>query len=261
MEFFGIFSELTCGRFDGSEFPGMHMSPERRAVRYEIEYYLTDAGETYCDGQTFTIRADHVQIARPGQKRHSQLPFNTMFLKFGATGEIADMLDDAPAYFKVKDADRLRALFEEIISLQEEHTAKLLLCAKAAELLHYVLLCAGSAGTFEETDAISRAKRFIEENYSRPITLRDICSAVNLSQTYFHTLFTKTCGNTPHDYLTDVRIAAAKKLLWSTDIPVTTVAEKSGFANQQYLNKVFKSKTGVTPGAYRNSFRQKYFME
>jgi AraC-like DNA-binding protein len=239
----------------------MTRSPERRCGRYEIEYYLTDAGLTYCDGESYPIRADHIQIARPGQKRHSQLPFNTMFLKFGVDEELEKLLDGAPAYFKATDPKRLRALFEEVISLKEAKASKLLLCAKVSELIDTVLQDAAVSETGGDTDVIGKAKRFMEQHYASPLSLSDICAAVNLSPTYFHTQFTKACGVTPHDYLADLRVAAAKKLLWSSDIPIALVAEQTGFANQQYFSKVFKAKTGTAPGAYRKSFRRRYFVE
>ena len=110
-----MYRDLSCGSFDGSEFPGMHISPRRRTVRYEIEYYLTDADVTFCDEESYTIRADHIQIARPGQVRYSHLPFNTMFLKFSAEGRMAALLDAAPPYFKATQTKRLRALFESFL--------------------------------------------------------------------------------------------------------------------------------------------------
>ena len=94
-----MYYELDCGCFDGSEFPDMRISPKRRAGRYEIEYYLTDAGVTYCDDEVYPIKADHIQIAKPGQQRYSQLPFNTMYLKFGVNNGLERLLDSAPAYF------------------------------------------------------------------------------------------------------------------------------------------------------------------
>lgn len=262
MELFGLFFELDCGCFDASEFSNIRISPKRRTGRYEIEYYLTDAGMTFCDGEEYTIKADHIQIAHPGQVRYSHLPFNTMYLKFGADGELAALLDAAPPYFKAVNIKRLRALFDEIISLQEEQTNKLLLCAKVIELIHTILADAALSGNYSsESDAVSAAKKFIEKNYAAPLVLADICATVNLSPTYFHTVFTHTCGLTPHQHLTDVRISAAKKLLWSSDIPISEVAEQTGFANQQYFSNVFKTKTGTSPAAYRKGFRRKYFSD
>ena len=45
-----------------------------------------------------------------------------------------------------------------------------------------------------------------------------------------------------------------------SEIPITVVAEKSGFGCQQYLNKIFKKETGFTPAAYRKSCQENYIL-
>lgn len=79
-----------------------------------------------------------------------------------------------------------------------------------------------------------------------------------MSEIYFRAIFTESAGISPHHYLIDCRIKNAKKLLWDTNISIVEVAEKSGFSCQQYLNKVFKRETGMTPNEYRKVFQQNY---
>ena len=88
--------------------------------------------------------------------------------------------------------------------------------------------------------------------------LSDIAEAVHLSPIHFHNIFTEGAGISPHKYLINCRIENAKKLLWDTEIPISDVAEKSGFGCQQYLNKIFKSETGLTPATYRKNFQDNY---
>ena len=99
---------------------------------------------------------------------------------------------------------------------------------------------------------------FIENHFDSQIKLKDIADSVHLSEIYFHNIFTEGTGITPHEYLISCRIKNAKRLLWNSKIPVKEVAERSGFGCQQYLNKVFKKKTGMTPGSYRKSIQQNY---
>ena len=67
-------------------------------------------------------------------------------------------------------------------------------------------------------------------------------------------------GKTPHEYLLSCRIGAAKRLLWDTEVPIAEVAERAGFGTQQYFGRVFKKATGKTPGAYRKSAGDDYYM-
>ena len=101
-------------------------------------------------------------------------------------------------------------------------------------------------------------RKVIANGISHKYKLKDIADNVYLSEIYFHNIFTESVGISPHQYLIDCRIENAKKLLWNSDIPICEVAEKSGFGCQQYLNKVFKKETGMTPVSYRKTFQQNY---
>jgi len=87
-----------------------------------------------------------------------------------------------------------------------------------------------------------------------------IACAVNLSQTYFHTIFTASVGCSPHEYLIKCRIENAKKMLWNSENELKDIAVICGFGCQQYMNKVFKQQTGLTPGQYRKSVQNNYLL-
>jgi AraC-like DNA-binding protein len=136
----------------------------------------------------------------------------------------------------------------------------MLLHSKLLSLLHLILLDAeiptGRSG--KNYVVISKAKRYIEANFEKQIKLKDIASNVHLSEIYFHNIFTESTGISPHQYLIDCRIENAKKLLWNTDISICEIADKCGFGCQQYLNKVFKKNTGMTPAFYRKVCQSNY---
>ena len=102
------------------------------------------------------------------------------------------------------------------------------------------------------------AKKYIEKNFKKHISTKEIAASINLSESRFRYLFGVAYGVSPHAYITEMRISAAKKMLWNNDIPITEIAEKCGFGSQQYLNDTFKKVTGVSPGKYRKQFSKKY---
>ena len=53
-----------------------------------MEFYLEDSKTTTTDNHTYEIKKDYIQIAKPGQIRHSELPFRTAYIKFNADGEM-----------------------------------------------------------------------------------------------------------------------------------------------------------------------------
>ena len=250
---------ITCGYCDCSEFGSLSVSPKRKVTKFEIEFYLEDAKTTTTDDRTFEIKKHYIQIAKPGQIRHSELPFRTAYVKFNANGEIAERLNATPEYFCSSHPERIYNKIDEIILLNESEN-KLLLYSRLLSLLNLVFFDAEIpiSRNGKNYEVIVKAKRYIENHFDTQIKLKDIADSVHLSEIYFHNIFTESVGISPHQYLIDCRIENAKKLLWDTNVSIIELAEKSGFGCQQYLNKVFKKETGMTPGSYRKSIQQNY---
>ena len=252
---------IYCGYCDCSEFGTLTISPPRRVTKYEIEFYLEDGKTTTSDDRTYHIKKHHVQIAKPGQVRHSVLPFQTAFLKFSVDGEIASRLDSATEYFCSSHPNQMYDMLKEIILLNESGDT-MRLQGKILLFLDLVLsdsrIPASRNG--ENYGIISDAKGFIKANFAEPIRLEDISAAVHLSPIYFHNIFTEATGISPHKYLINVRIDNAKKLLWDTEIPLSVIGDQSGFGCQQYFSKVFKKETGLSPAAYRRSCQGNYMI-
>jgi len=257
-------TNVVCGYFHSSEkFGTTTHSPVRRVETFEIEFYQTDGGITYCDGNAYRIQKDYIQIAKPGQMRHTELPFSTQFLKFEATGELAQRLNSAEEFFFPNHAEKIRKLLNDIIFITEQAEENpLRLYSKLFAVLDLILNDSAATPLQDKATAetVRTAKRFIEQHAGEPITLEDIAASVNLSKTYFHTVFTGAVGKTPHDYLITCRINNVKKLLWDSSNSISYIAETCGFGCQQYLNKIFKQQTGMTPGQYRKSIGENYLL-
>lgn len=101
--------------------------------------------------------------------------------------------------------------------------------------------------------AIARAVSYCNENYARKVSLEELAALVRLNKSYFSQLFHKEMGTSFGDYLESVRIKNAQQLLRDTNYSMADVAEKVGFANQNYFTKVFKKATGLTPSQYKTA--------
>jgi len=254
---------LRCGYFDCSIFGESTASPVRMRTLYEIDYYLEDGKSTFSDGTEYKIRQGYALIGKPGEKCNSLLPFKTKFLKFSADEHLSEALHSVPAYFRVRRTYEVEQLFDEIIALHMAGEKNAMaLCGK---LLCLIAILIDDAKALPQSPAptekiVFDAKRFIDTHYAKPIRLADIAVALSLSPSYFHAVFTASCGITPHEYLTDRRIRAARELLCATSLPIAMIAEQCGFANQQYLGTVFKQRLGISPSACRKAYRQSYLL-
>ena len=68
--------------------------------------------------------------------------------------------------------------------------------------------------------------------------------------------FKKEYGTTVNSYICDVRIEEAKRMLATSSISLSRIAEDTGFYDQSYFSKVFLLKTGVTPSEYRRELKK-----
>jgi AraC-like DNA-binding protein len=76
---------------------------------------------------------------------------------------------------------------------------------------------------------------------------------VGLNPTYFSTLFKKEMGVTFSNYILNVKIDHAKRLLKNTNMSLISIAIELGFDNQSYFSNVFKKATNMTPKQYRQA--------
>lgn len=106
--------------------------------------------------------------------------------------------------------------------------------------------------TKEHTSVIKSVQKYINDHYSKKITMEEIAQSVSLSSSYLSVLFKEKMHMTIHDYLIRVRIENSIELLNRRDLSIKQVMQLCGFESQSYYNKVFKKMIGVTPGVYRN---------
>ncbi len=102
---------------------------------------------------------------------------------------------------------------------------------------------------------LNNAIDFMQANLERSIDLPAIAGAIGLSPSHFARQFRVTIGKAPHQYLMQLRIERAKRLLRETDTSVVEVALACGFANQEHMTRLFKQHCGTTPAAYRKVLR------
>ena len=98
---------------------------------------------------------------------------------------------------------------------------------------------------------------YIQKNYMDPnLSLNDICSYLNISTSYFSTIFKEVTGETFTEVLIRTRMEKAKELLENTTMKNYEIAERVGFADAHYFGISFKKMTGCTPTEYARENRR-----
>jgi transcriptional regulator GlxA family with amidase domain len=101
----------------------------------------------------------------------------------------------------------------------------------------------------------SRARSWAMERLDRPLTLRELAAQEAMSVRTFTRRFREEVGLTPVQWLTQQRIERARQLLEETDLSIDHVAADSGFGTAASLRQHLRTAIGVSPRAYRNTFR------
>lgn len=93
--------------------------------------------------------------------------------------------------------------------------------------------------------------RFVEENFNRVISGKDIADYACLSQDYLSKQFKSVMAMTPTEYVRKFRIAKSMDMLKTTDMSISEIAAATGFGDISLYSRVFKQIIGVSPAAFR----------
>lgn len=107
----------------------------------------------------------------------------------------------------------------------------------------------------EENPLIIKAKKYIKQNYREKLSLKKIAAEAGYSLNYFCALFKRLTGNTVMDFVTNERIAEAKRLISENVLSLTAIAEAVGFTDYNFFARTFKKKCDYTPTEYRKMNR------
>ena len=94
---------------------------------------------------------------------------------------------------------------------------------------------------------------YVGEHYAASISREEISAALKVSPNYLSRVFWRDTGMTPWQYLNHYRVVQAQKLLLSSELSVTEVAQHVGFNDPAYFVRVFHKETGKAPLQYRKS--------
>lgn len=194
---------------------------------YKLHAYSTDAGweSTWCHFDGPSARGYYEAVA-------------------AHLGNVFTLADGYPALWTL---DRMLSVFRRGGPVREPLMAKYL-----TDLLTHFLVSApaapGDAGCGRMAEEITA---YITEHFAEPLTVEDLAARANMSLYHFIRVFKRETGFTPHEYLLNTRIAAARYLLKNTRLPVKSVCYYTGFSAESVFCGAFKRAAGMTPAQYR----------
>lgn len=102
---------------------------------------------------------------------------------------------------------------------------------------------------------IKQALEYIEQNYNTDLNMAVVSNYISMNYSLFSLLFKQYTGTKFVNYLKDIRIREAKRLLSDTDMKIAEISQSIGYDNEKNFMKVFKAACGVSPTEYRRNMK------
>jgi len=144
--------------------------------------------------------------------------------------------------------DQLIKMMDKAVEIQDKFNLTKYFLQRYIDLVH-------DRQEIENLATVRKIQRFIKRNYSEKLTLDQIADHVYLSASYLCKIFKDVTSITIIEYLTQIRLKEAKRLLRKTEMSLRDIAQLCGYYDASYFSKVFKRETGVTPGQYRKNMK------
>jgi len=154
---------------------------------------------------------------------------------------LASLADSCSSFISMQSDAIIRSTLAEIVSLNHVSTRQ------------SMQLDVRKKTTREDNfKKLATARDWIENNFSRSLSLSQLAQMASMNDQHFLRLFKKLYHKTPHQYLIDRRIRAAQELLGTKDLSVQEICSAIGWESLATFSHLFKQRTGATPGEYRS---------
>jgi AraC-like DNA-binding protein len=269
----GTVAVVDCGLVSVVDYrcdagPGDQPFPESHNA-YTLSY-VRRGGFAYASrGRTFELVAGSFMIGHPGDEyicSHDHHLCGDECLSFHLTPEAASEVGAAADVWRTGGlppspelgvwAERAQAVVDGRADGSLEEIG-LLVAARLAALVSGTSAQAPAAVSPADRRRAVRAAMRIDATAGEEISLAGMARDAGLSAFHFLRVFSAVIGVTPHQYLVRTRLRKAAKLLADPDIPVTSVAHESGFADLSNFVRTFRRAAGMPPGKFSRLGRER----
>jgi AraC-like DNA-binding protein len=244
---------------------------------YEVCYAFAGKGTFAIHGKVHEVRKGQLFLAKPGEAHeiiaNRADPLGIYFWAYSlvqeagavAAGEV-DALMSAFGQSTLPVSDRTESMAQTCLLLTEESAGRRTGYATAVSaLMQKLLLDTARAVVTEPIVAdqpdpplhsaaqvtVLTAKHYLRDNLHRPIGLRDLAGQLGLSDRHVARLFLAETGKTVIDFLIDLRMERATRMLMEHQQPIKQIAAAVGYPDVRYFTSLFHKRIGVTPAVFR----------
>ncbi|MFC4808632.1 AraC family transcriptional regulator [Paenibacillus sp. GCM10023250] len=241
---------------DRDRYPYWSMfAPEEGRFVYAIQDHTGEAGFgdlVICPPNTWFHR-----------RTVSPLSFHFFHFSRKADAEADAWFEEALAHqgkIRVADAERLTSNFHYLKQLapERDRTAQAHKQHLLNDLLRLSALERGVDANPVQAGipaALQEAHQYMTVHAYAPLNMRSLAHSLKLTPVQLTRRFRAAYGMTPSEFVTELRLARACRLLEETTLSIDNIASRCGYENGFYLSRIFRQKRGMTPSFYRKAHR------
>lgn len=234
---------------------------------FEIEIVVDGVGIQSLNGKLHELKRGSVYIMRPSDF-HSvsvtepmtiyNIMLDDVLLSNTLVYSNIGSFDELIAFFEGEELDRLISQTE--LLFHEHQNALEMKSAVIRNLLENIIIAVirknKGHSRYDKLDIpVRKALSYIQLNFKNELSLKDVAGIMNFTPAYFSDWFHKNTGKTFTEYVNSLRLSYARRLLITTDYPITEICFSSGFSSVSNFLKEFKSKYSKTPSELRKGFK------
>ena len=235
---------------------------------YLIHFVLSGKGIFKIDGEEYSLEGGCGFLIEPGQMSFYQSdekePWTYIWVGFAgmrAEEYVKSMgLSARHPIFHSESSDELYGIVRDMM---DHNTFGVSNELRRNGLLHIflsVVAQSAPAARKENPDKanqyVRRAVEFIQRNYCNPIRVTDVADYVCINRSYLYTLFQKSLGMSPQQFLSTYRLTKAAEMLMLPQLPVESIALSCGYQDPLVFTKAFRQMKGMSPTMYRKQMQQ-----
>ncbi len=234
---------------------------KQKMQHYEIDIITKGTAHLVIDNDTYFFKSGEICFRKPEQINNHiyDSDYECLHFKFDVVfpQDIPDFMSQIPTH--ITDSIE-NGLYDIILTLRKHYLSDNIYDMLRTEALLANFMASLYLQVYPQKrliyhQTIQRATDLIRKHVSTPLLVEELAAYCGYSPKYFQKIFKETTGMTPHQYQLKERLAFSKKILLSTDIPISQVALTAGFFNPSHFNLVFKKNVGITPQQFRTEHK------
>lgn len=257
---------VTCCGLSRTE--PMHSFGPALKPHYLIHYILSGRGKFVIGKEEYPLEAGYGFLITPDELAFYQAdedePWTYVWVGFSGT-QAEEYVDNIGLSVRqpIFKSDASEELYRIVKDMMEHNTYGLSNDLRRNGQLSVFLSVIAEGSRMEkrgENDKantyVRKAVSFIQNNYCNPIKVTDVADYVCVNRSYLYTLFQKSMGMSPQQFLTTFRITKATELLQITSLPIESIALSCGYHDPLVFTKAFRQIKQMSPTSFRKEMQK-----